>query len=37
VSSMLAGAVDAGREPRGTSEIARKNDDGKHSWVLVRA
>ena len=35
VSSMLAGAVDAGRKPRGTSEIARKNDDGEHRAPYV--
>jgi hypothetical protein len=37
VSSVLAGAVHAGREPRGTSQIARKNDEGEHSCGLVRA
>ena len=28
VGSVLAGAIDARREPCGTSQIARKNDDG---------
>ncbi len=28
VRSVLAGAVDAGREPCGAGQIARKNDDG---------
>jgi len=30
VGSVLAGAIDARREPRGTSQIARKNDNGEH-------
>ncbi len=28
VGGVLAGAIDAGGEPRGTSQIARKDDDG---------
>ena len=33
VSGVLAGAIDAGREPRGARQIARKNDDGEHESV----